>query len=88
MKFGLLTPGHQGGGVLGIFVPRDVSTLRVRFSPMFSRTGCQTREIFLEPVVKTSQKGTFCWIRLLSFPILALSSIPLTEFSGNTPVEI
>ena len=38
---------------------RDVPFFRVSFLPIFSRRVCQKKAIFLEPVVKTCQKGKF-----------------------------
>ena len=52
-----------------IFVPRghfvyssdgDVPSFRVSFSPIFSTTRYQKEAAFLEPVIKTCQKGKFC----------------------------
>ena len=37
----------------------DVPSFRVSFSPILSRTGYQQKANFLEPVVKTCQKGKF-----------------------------
>ena len=46
-----------GGGYLLYLSDGDVPFFRISFSPILSRTGYQKRAIFLEPVVKTCQKG-------------------------------
>ena len=56
-------PGGYPGGVY--LSDGDVPFFRVSFSPIFSRTGYQTKANFLEQVVKTCQKGKFCYNGLL-----------------------
>ena len=56
------TPG--GEGYLVYLSDGDVAFFRVSFSPIFSRTGYQKKENFLEQVVKTCQKRKFCYIVL------------------------
>ena len=70
----------RGGGVLSIFVRRDVLFFRVSFSPIFSRTGYQKKANFLEQVVKTCQKRKFCCNVLLFSQIFVFLSILFTDF--------
>ena len=51
---------QPGRGALSIFVRRGCAVFRVSFSPIFSRSEYQKKAVFLEPVVKTYQKGKFC----------------------------
>ena len=53
-------PDNLGGVHLVYFPDGDVPFFRVSFLPIFTGTGYQKKEIFLEPVVKTCQKGEFC----------------------------
>ena len=48
-----------GGGVLSIFVRLGCAVFRISFLPIFSRTGYQKKAIFLELIIKTSQRGKF-----------------------------
>ena len=54
---------------------------RVSFSPIFLRTGYQKKANFLEQVVKTCQKRTFCYNGLLSSHIVVFLSILSLIFS-------
>ena len=47
----------RGGGHSVYLCDMDVPFFRVSFSPIFSRSGYQKKAVFLEPVVKTYQKG-------------------------------
>ena len=51
----------RGGGEYLVYLfDRDVPFFRVSFSPICYKTGYQKKAIFLDPVVKTCQKGEFC----------------------------
>ena len=69
-----------GGGYLVYLSDGDVPFFRVSFSPIFSRTGYQTKANFLEQVVKTCQKRKFCYNGLLFGQIFAFLSILFTDF--------
>ena len=56
---------------------------RVSFSPIFSRTGYQKKENFLEQVVKTCKKRKFCYNGLIFSPIFVFFSILFSDFFLN-----
>ena len=69
-----------GGGYLVYLSDGDVPFFRVSFLPFFSRTGYQKKANFLEQVVKTCQKRTFCYNVLLFSQIFVFLSILFTDF--------
>ena len=62
-NYGKLDLKSRGGGLLSIFGRQAVPFFRVSFSPIFSRTGYQSKDLFLEQVVR---KAHFLLSRLLS----------------------
>ena len=63
------------GGYLVYLSDEDVPFFRVSFLLIPSGTGYQKKSIFLEPVVKTRQKGKFYVLELLFCPIFVFWSI-------------
>ena len=76
-------PARGGGGYLGYLSDGDMPFFRVSFAPIFSRTGYQKKENFLEQVVKTCQKRKFCYNGLLFSPMFVFLSILFTDFFWN-----
>ena len=77
--FNLKTP--RGGGLLSIFVQQGCAVFQGIVFAYFSRTGYQKKANFLEQVVITCQKRTFCYNRLLFRQIFVFLSILFTDFS-------
>ena len=63
----------RGGGWL-VYLS-GCAIFRVSFSPIFSSTGYQREQFFLESVVKTDEKGKFRKIGLLFTPIFLFWSM-------------
>ena len=81
--FGSATLCDPGGRYLVYLSDGDVPFFRVSFSPIFSRTGYQKKENFLEQVVETCQKRKFCYNGLLFSQIFVFLSILSQIFSGT-----
>ena len=60
LQWNLGTQKQLRVGYLVYLSTRDVPFFRASFSPIFPGTGCQNKAIFLEPIVKTCEKGKFC----------------------------
>ena len=61
-------PG-EGGGYLVYLVDGNMPVFRVSFSPLFPGTGYQSKDVFLEQVVK---KGTFSLEQVIISAMLGL----------------